>query len=94
MKTEDNFRFPSDKETSAKNITIPLWAVWPVLVMFMSATVYFVNTLNAINGKLDNAGQDRWKRSHQREWSHQLHDRNQSIVVPDPDAVAAQIDGH
>lgn len=85
--------FTSDKPSpSVINLTLPIWAVWPILVVFMSATVYFVNTLNSINTKLDKASDDRWKLSFQRQFANELrYINNGSIKVPDADEIAHRL---
>lgn len=98
--------FSDDKPRSVMALTVPIWAVWTVLTMmcggmisFVSGAVWGVNKLNdiewrfnVINSKLDTAASDRWKRSYQREFSNELRWQNLELKVPDPDAIARQLE--
>lgn len=82
------------------SLTMPLWAVWSLLVgavsvgiTFMTATVYFVNTLNTINSKLDRAGGDRWTLSFERYKDDRMRYENPGIKIPDADEVAKRLGG-
>lgn len=91
MKRAPDFT-PEPDAKNALSLTLPLWAVWSIVVGFVSATVYFVTLLNTINGKLDSVSSDRWKRSHMREFAHRLQSAAPSIKVPDVDQVTKDLE--
>lgn len=88
---KEDFTFGSDKEQSVKNLTVPLWAVWPIITLFVGGTAYFVTLLNTINGKLDKATSDRWTRTHARQFAHEMGRDNPTVKVPDPDAIFTRL---
>lgn len=47
----------------------------------------FVNLQQA----LEITSGDRWRLSHQREWSHEMKRDNPELKVPDPDSIATRI---
>jgi hypothetical protein len=84
---------PEENLRSVMALTIPVWAVWSVVVFFVLGTFYFVTLLNTINGKLDSVGADRWKRSHMREFVHRMQEQNDGkIKLPDPDQIAKDLE--
>lgn len=72
---------------AAEKLKLNIGSVALVLGSLASA-VWLVSTkLNAIENRLIDAGSDRWRGSHQREWAHRLADQNRELKVPDVDAV-------
>lgn len=90
MKHEPDFT--AEKPQNVMALTVPIWAVWSIVVFFVAGTAYFITLLNTINGKLDSVGSDRWKRSFQREWAHRVQAKNPSMIVPDPDQIAKDLE--
>lgn len=90
MPRQEHPQFSEDSPAviSPRNLAIPLWAVIPMVGMFISVTVYFVNTLNSINTKLDAAASDRWRLSYQRQWKYEAERLNANLRLPDPDEIA------
>lgn len=86
----EDYKFGDDTK-SAMGITVPLWAVVSISLFVISTTLWFANTLNGINVKLDKATSDRWHRSEMRSWGYQLWKDNPSIKVPDADDIASKI---
>lgn len=81
--------FSSDSDSrSVMNITVPLWAVWSVVVFFVIGTFYFVTLLNTINGKLSKP----WNRDLMREYARREAKENPTVHVPDPDQIAKDLE--
>lgn len=53
MEPNESFTFGSDRKLDGLSITIPIWALWPIIVVFISATAFFVNTLNAVHRDIE-----------------------------------------
>jgi len=102
-KQRDDFQFPADqRETSAKTLTVPLVALYPIISAFIVATAFFINTLNRIdmraesnfrelNAKLDNASGDRWKKSYMRQYSSEVGWMNPTLKLPNVDDIADRL---
>lgn len=98
MKREDgehSFNFsPTEANpvvVSDRNIALPLWAVIAIVLAFVSGTVWFMATLNAIREDIKAVASDRWTLSEHKEWAHQMERKNPSLIVPDIDDVRAKV---
>ena len=94
MPPEENnapdLRFNDDRPLilTDRNIAIPLWAVVSMIVVFTTATIYLVNTLNSLNtqiaGLKDQLSQQ-WTVSDAREFGFQLREKNREHGLEIPD---------
>lgn len=91
MKLDESFQLAGDRKVDGVNITLPLWALWPIIVTFMGATAYFLNTLNRVDNKLDTLSSDRWTRLHEREFGNRLQHDNPELKVPNSDQIVKDL---
>lgn len=68
-----------------RNIAIPLWGVISMICIFITATAYLVNTLNALNNQIsglkDQLNQQ-WTISDMSEMSAEMKDKNKGFEAP------------
>lgn len=77
----DDFHFKGDKPQSVVNLTIPIWAVWAIVVTVASGAFVSAGILFNINAKLDAS----WSFPEMREYAAEAErlNRERGMQVPD-----------
>lgn len=76
---------------SSKNVVVPLWMTVSAIGLFCSVTIWLMATLHEIRSSVKAASADPWKRSHARQFAHEMGRDNPSLKIPDVDTISAKL---
>jgi len=91
---EPDFHVPKAPETptSLLSLQIPISAAWAIFSTLLFGGLWTSWQLWDLKQSIKDGTNDRWKKSHMREWSSRFQQQNPTVKVPSVDQVVKDLD--